>query len=312
MNPEPTSVFAAHAPQAASIAKFFCFDLAICAAILLVVTGLVSWTVIRYRRRPGSPEPYQDLGNPKLETIWTVVPTLIVTVLFIGTAYTMHAVNPPVRERTPDVVVIAHQWWWEYRYPVSGVVTANELHLPAGHDLLLEICSADVIHDFWVPDLGAKVDAIPGHPNTLWLGPRQPGKFLGTCAEYCGNEHALMGIRVMVDTPEDFAIWAQAQLRPHRAPSGELAAQGADLFKHRTCQNCHTISGTAAKGKVGPDLSHVSSRETLGAGALMNSPENLAHWIGDPQRYKPGCAMPAQRLAGQQVDAIVAFLQEQP
>lgn len=312
MNIEPTSVFQAHAPQAASIARFFYFDLAICAIILLLVTFLVLWAVLRYRHRPGAPEPRQDEGNPKLETLWTVVPTLIVIVLFAGTAYTMHVVNPPVHGRSPDVVVVAHQWWWEYRYPGPGVVTANELHLPAGHDLLLELRSADVIHDFWVPDLGAKVDAIPGHPNTLWLGPREPGKFLGTCAEFCGNQHALMGIRVMVDAPDRFAAWTQAQLRPHGHPGAGLAARGAALFTQRTCASCHTVSGTSAMGKVGPDLSHVASRETLGAGALMNSHENLAHWIADPQHYKPGCAMPAQRLSDGDALAIATFLEAQP
>jgi cytochrome c oxidase subunit 2 len=265
--------------------------------------------VVRFRYRPGAPLPRQDEGNPKLETVWTIIPALILTALFVGTWRTMIFVNPPLKGRMPDVVVTAHQWWWAYRYPRSGVVTANELHLPAGVTSLLEVRTADVIHDFWVPDLGAKVDAIPNHPNYLWMTPHRPGTFLGTCAEFCGNEHALMGIRVIVQEPAAFASWEQAQLVVPATPTTGVAGAGAKLFLDRTCENCHTIAGTAAQGAVGPDLTHLAGRETIGAGVLANTLTNLTRWIHNPDRFKPGIYMPNLHLTESESYAIAIYLE---
>jgi cytochrome c oxidase subunit 2 len=303
-----TSVFNPQSPQAQEIARLFNIDLAICAVILLIVVALVIVAIIRFRQRPGQGEPYQDPGNPKLETLWTVIPSLIVVVLLVLTARTMHLVNPPVGQRTPNVIVTAHQWWWAYHYPQSGVVTANELHMPVGTNWLLGIESADVIHDFWVPDLGAKMDAIPGHPNFLWIQPRQTGTYLGTCAEYCGCEHALMGIRVIVQTSAEFAQWEQDQLRIPTAPAGAEAERGARLFAASSCRNCHTIAGTKAVGRVGPDLTHLADRDTLGSGTLTNNLANLTQWILNPQAIKPGCYMPAMRLPAAEARAVAVYL----
>jgi cytochrome c oxidase subunit 2 len=234
MKLQPTSVFDPNSPQARAIEHLFYFDLAIAAVIFLTVAGLVSYSALRFRARPGAGEPYQDPGNPRLETLWTVIPALILTALLALTGRTMYLVNPPVGSRAPNAVVIAHQWWWQYIYPESGIVTANELHMPAGLDFLLKIESADVIHDFWVPDLGSKKDAIPGHPNYLWIQPQRDGTYLGTCAEYCGAEHALMGIRVIVQSPAEFARWQQSQLRIPAQPAGEVAERGFRLFEDRT------------------------------------------------------------------------------
>lgn len=309
MNTHDTSVFAGDSPQAQAIVRLFTFDLIIAAVIFATVASLVIYAAVRFRHRPGGLEPRQDEGNPRLEMIWTVVPALILAALFIGTAVTMKIVNPPVGRTTPTVVVIAHQWWWEYRYPRSGVLTANELHLPLGTNSLIEVRSADVIHDFWVPDLGAKVDAIPNHPNFLWIDPQKAGTFLGTCAEFCGKEHALMKIRVMVRPPSELAAWERSQLRVPATPAEGEAGRGARLFQERTCQNCHAIAGTKATGKVGPDLTHVADRETLGAGALDNSLTNLTAWIANPQRYKPGCYMPDLHLTGTEPHEIAAYLE---
>lgn len=304
-----TSVFDPNSPQAQAIARLFWFDLIIAAVIFLTVAALVLFVSARFRQRAGRPEPRQDEGNPRLELLWTLIPALILTALFWRTARTMQIVNPPVRQRTPNVVVIGHQWWWEYHYPQSGVVTANELHMPAGSDWLLRVLSADVIHDFWVPDLGGKVDAIPGHPNYLWIDPRRPGTYLGTCAEFCGNEHALMGIRVIVQSPPAFASWEQEQLRVPGAPTGAAALEGARLFDQGTCADCHTIAGTKATGKVGPDLTHVADRETLGAGVLANTTDNLTKWLEDPQKYKPGCHMPDFNLSQTEARSIAVYLE---
>ncbi len=306
-----TSVFAANSPQAQAIARLFYFDLALTAAVFLTVALLVFYAVARFRQRPGAREPSQDEGNPKLEVMWTVVPGLVLTALFIATAHAMSIINPPVRERQPDVLVVAHQWWWEYHYPKSGVLTANELHLPAATRLLIKLESADVIHDFWVPDLGAKMDAIPGHPNYLWLTPLRPGTYLGTCAEFCGSEHALMGIRVIIEPPDAFAAWERLQTQVSEKPTQGPAATGAQLFQEKTCQSCHAIAGSEAAGKVGPDLSHVGSRQTLAAGVLANDLDNLTRWILWPQRYKPKCHMPNLRLAEGEARAIALYLEGQ-
>jgi len=304
-----TSVFHPDSPQARAIVHLFYFDLGIAVFIALTVTILVFIAIIRFRWRPGAPEPYQDPGNPKLETLWTVIPALILTALAVQTARTMRFVNPPVRDRSPNVVVMAHQWWWEYRYPQSGVVTANELHMPAEENWLLLIEAADVIHDFWVPDLGAKMDAIPGHPNHLWIEPHRAGTYIGTCAEFCGLEHALMGIRVIVQPKAEYAAWVKSQLVVPGPPVGAVAQQGARLFAERTCVNCHRIAGTPASGDVGPDLTHLADRETLGAGVLYNTLDNLARWIRRPQEYKPGCHMPDERLTGPEAHAIATYLE---
>lgn len=310
MRAKDTSVLAPDSPQAKAIADLFYFDLMISVVIFATVAVMVVLALRRFRWRQGAPEPYQNPGNPKLEVIWTVVPTLILLALFIGTAHTMYVANPPVHGQKPMVVVIAHQWWWEYRYPASGVVTANELHLPADSTSLLELRSADVIHDFWVPDLGAKMDAIPGHPNTLWLGPRTPGTYFGTCAEYCGTQHALMGIQVMVDPPAAFATWEQQQLVVPATPTQGVAADGARLFQQRTCQNCHAIAGTKAQARVGPDLTHLASRNTLAAGVLSNTTPDLVRWLVNPQHTKPGCYMPNLHLTESEAQAIAAYLEE--
>lgn len=305
-----TSVFHPDTPQASAIARLFYFDLIIAAVIFLTVATLVIYITVRFRHRRGDPEPRQDHGNTKLEITWTVVPALILLALLTATGITMYKVNPPLGRKVPDVVVVAHQWWWEYRYPASGVVTANELHMPSGRDWLIRVTSADVIHDFWVPDLCAKTDAIPGHPNYTWIKPHDAGIYLGTCAEYCGMEHALMGIRVIVESADEFARWEQSQLHVPGPPSGETARRGAKIFQEHTCVNCHTIAGTKADGKVGPDLTHVADRQTLAAGALDNNVNNLALWIGDPQSVKPGCHMPKLGLTEAQTRAIAVYLEQ--
>lgn len=304
-----TSVFNANSPQAQAIKHLFYVDLIICGIILLVVTALVFVAIIRFRHRPGREEPFQDPGNPKLETLWTVIPALILVFLLILTARTMHTVNPPTGTRSPDVVVTAHQWWWEYRYPKTGAVTANELHMPMGVNWLLGIESADVIHDFWVPDLGAKMDAIPGHPNSLWIQPARAGTYLGTCAEYCGCGHAMMGIRVIVEPLAEFQAWEQHLLQIPPAPTGTVEKRGARLFAERTCINCHTVAGTTAKGHVGPDLTHMGDRQTLAAGVLDNTPDHLAQWIMDPQRIKPKCNMPSLGLTPADAHDIAVYLE---
>ena len=288
--------------------------LAICAAIFLVVGGLIVFTIVRFRRRTmdDSREPVQVYGSNRMEVAWTVVPILIVIVLSMATA---RAVVEVQNRRMPadalKVTVVGHQWWWEFRYPELGIVTANELHVPLSTvakpaHTLLKLESADVAHSFWVPQLAGKTDVIPGITNTMWIDPRQEGIFLGNCAEYCGTQHANMLLRVIVEPPADFEKWAAAQkLDAALDPRMESARA---TFLSLSCINCHAVSGTPATGTFGPDLSHLMSRSTLGSGVIPNTPENLRSWVKDPQAIKRGNLMPNMQLNSRELDEIVLYL----
>jgi cytochrome c oxidase subunit 2 len=204
--------------------------------------------------------------------------------------------------------ITGHQWWWEVRY-ANGAYGANEIHIPAGVRVPVWILGADVIHDFWVPELGPKVDAIPGRTTALWLEAERPGTYLGACAEYCGTEHAWMLIRVIAQPAAEYQDWLAAQAAAPATPGGADASHGAQLFRERTCINCHAIQGTEATARVGPDLSHVAARETLGSGVVRNTAENLARWIADPNRIKPGVLMPNLKLTPDDNRAIAAYLE---
>jgi cytochrome c oxidase subunit 2 len=306
-----SSPFNAVSAQAQAIADLFGVALIAAAAILALVTGLVLYASFRFRSRPGTNEPRQTLGNRKLEIGWTVAPALLLAALFVLTLNTMQFSDPPstTAQGQPDLVIIGHQWWWEVRYPGASVVTANEIHIPSGRKLLAQIESADVIHDFWVPQLGRKMDATPGYPTQMWIEADVPGTYLGTCAEYCGAQHAWMRIRVIAQTPAEFDAWVRQQAQVPETPATGDAAQGAQLFQDLTCRTCHTIAGTEAKGRIGPDLTHLSGRETLGAGVLDNTPDNLARWLTNPQAIKPGSYMPNLNLTYAQARALAAYLE---
>jgi cytochrome c oxidase subunit 2 len=214
-----------------------------------------------------------------------------------------------------DVTVIGHQFWWEYRYPKLGVVTANELHVPISDPAkptptYLALSSADTDHSFWVPRLAGKTDLIPNRRNTMWIDPQKPGLYLGQCAQYCGTQHALMLLRVYAQSPEDFAAWIKQQQRPAEADvsANPAAAEGQTVFMHSACINCHSIAGTVATGRFGPDLTHLASRDTIASGPVQNTPENLRKWIADPASMKPGVLMPSMHLNDHDLDVITAYL----
>jgi cytochrome c oxidase subunit 2 len=302
-------IFNASSPEMAAMAGLTFYMLAIAIAILAIIMVAVAYIIIRYRKRPGDDgEPRQDFGSIRVEIIWTVVPAIIVAVLFFLTVKTMLAVDPPKGDRKPDIIIIGHQWWWELYYPNSGVLTANEVHLPVGEKWLARLESVDVIHDFWVPELFRKIDLIPGHPNHIWLVAGKPGTFLGACAEFCGAQHANMRIRVIAQTREEFDAWEKEQLRIPKTPTSGEAAKGGKIFLTEACMNCHTVRGTAAAARVGPDLTHLNTRETIGAGVLMNTSENLKKWLSNPQAYKPGSLMPNMKLSDDEINQIVAYL----
>jgi cytochrome c oxidase subunit 2 len=310
-----TNIFAPASTPAKSIADLSVFVLTITGIIFVVVFGLLVYAVVQFRGRSvdRGREPAQVYGSMQIELAWTIIPILIVVVLFLATARVIHAVqDAPEPVGAVDVIAIGHQYWWEFRYPKLGIVTANELHIPvsdSGHPTptFLRLLSADTDHSFWVPELAGKTDLIPNHPNRLWMDPQRTGIFLGQCAQYCGTQHAKMLLRVSVDHAEDFASWVRAQQKPAAEDTG--AAAGRQVFERNACMNCHRIDGTSANGRFGPDLTHLMSRATIAAGAAENSHDNLRLWIKDPSAIKPGSLMPAMKLSDADLDAVVSYME---
>ena len=313
-NPVP-SIFEPHSTPAESIRHLSHFVLGITGVIFLVVFGLLSYVVVKFRNRIADSrcEPAQVYGSTQIELAWTVIPILIVLVLFGATARVIHAIqDAPEPEGAVEVTAIGHQFWWEFRYPKLGIVTANELHVPVSDPAhptptFLRLLSADTDHSFWVPQLAGKTDLIPNHPNQTWLDPREAGLFLGQCAQYCGTQHAKMLLRVYVDSPEAFNAWVRAQQEP--ANPDEKEAAGRRVFETTACVNCHAVSGTNGTGRFGPDLTHLMSRRTIAAGAAENTPENLRLWIQNPDAIKTGSLMPAMKLTDTELDALVRYLE---
>lgn len=229
----------------------------------------------------------------------------------VWTVDVMAEIQAPPSRPALTISIIGHQWWWEARYegatPSQTFTTANEIHLPVGVPVRFEVTSADVIHSFWVPALGGKTDAIPGRTNTSWLEADKPGVYRGQCTEYCGKQHAHMAFFVTAEPPADFEKWRQNQLSPAASPTSARAQQGERDFIQR-CGACHTVRGTSAGGRVGPDLTHLMSRQTIAAGELKNNIANLSGWIANPQGIKPGARMPAVDLSGPELDAIRTYL----
>ena len=307
------SIFDSHSASGASIARLFWIVFGIAAVIFVgVEVALVAFT-IRYRRRGDEAgEPRQIFGNRRLELIWTGIPIVTLAIVFGIMVVTMRGVEAgPVNDPSAlTIEVIGHQWWWEYRYPDQQIVTANELHLPAGQPVHLRLTSADVIHDFWVPALGRKMDLIPSQTNDLWFQVDKPDVYTGSCAEYCGLQHAGMRLRVFADTPDDFASWVAGQQRGEPQLSGD-AVQGRTLFfqSQANCASCHAIDGTKAEGNVGPNLTHVGSRTTLAAGVIANTPDTMVRWLLDPQAVKPGNRMPNLHLSEDDARDLAAYLE---
>jgi cytochrome c oxidase subunit 2 len=294
--PSPVpSIFDPYSTPAHDIYHLSLFVLSICAGIFLVVFSLIVYAAIKYRRRPSDDdcEPPQIYGSNQVELAWTVIPILIVVVLFLASARVIHAVEdaqfPP---NAIQVTATGHQFWWEFEYPKYGFVTANELHVPVSpngtslptHIMLL---SADTDHSFWVPQLAGKTDLIPNRKNEMWVEPHEVGTYVGQCAQYCGTQHAKMLLTVVVQSQEDFE---------------------RKVFETNACLSCHTIAGTPANGRFGPDLTHLMSRTTIASGAAPNNEENLRLWVKEPDAIKPGCLMPAMQLEDRDLDALIAYL----
>jgi len=313
-NPVP-SIFEPRSTPADAIRHLSFFVLSITGLIFLVVFTLLTYVIVKFRdkSRDRGSEPAQVYGSTQIELAWTVIPILIVVVLFLATAREIHAIqDAPRPPEALEVTAVGHQFWWEFRYPAFSVVTANELHIPVSDPAhptptFVKLLSADTDHSFWVPQLAGKTDLIPNHPNETWLDPHVTGVFLGQCAQYCGTQHAKMLLRVYVDSPEDFDAWVRGQQQ--RANQNEKEAAGRHVFETTACVNCHAVGGTNGTGRFGPDLTHLMSRRTIASGAAENTAVNLRLWIQSPDAIKTGSLMPAMKLSDAELDALVRYLQ---
>lgn len=281
-------------------------------AIFFLVEGALLFAVIKFRQRSPRESPVQVHHNTKLEIAWTVAPFLLLAALAVPTVAAIFDLARKPSGEVLDVEVIAHQWWWEYKYPDLGVVTANEMHIPAGKPVFLTLRSEDVIHSFWVPRLAGKQDVVPGRVNNLAIQADRPGEYFGQCAEFCGLSHANMRLRVFAHTADDFDVWVADQRRT-ALPALGLAAEGERLFLEGQCAGCHTINGTTAAGTVGPNLTHFAGRTTFAAAMFDRNRENLTRWLRDAPALKPGAKMPSgvrqMGLSENDILALIAYLE---
>ncbi len=285
---------------------------AVAFVIFVGVEAALLYAAWRYRASRSSGPVPQRYGHRGLEIAWTVAPIIVLAVVAVFMFQTMFEIGVSTpRAGTPSMRIVAtgYQWWWEYRYPTAAgdVVVANELHIPVGTAIDLELRSGDVIHSWWVPRLNGKTDMIPGKANHLLLYTNDAGTYEGQCAEFCGVEHAWMRIRVVAEPRGDFDHWLAGQAADAGAAAG--TSDGERVFMSSVCVSCHTIRGTAAAGRAGPDLTHVGSRGRIATGVLENTPANMRAWLADTQRVKPGVFMPKVPLADGDLDALVAYLE---
>jgi len=310
---ESPSALDPRGPGAASINRLWWVMLALGAVVFVLVAALLLLALFR-RRGDGDgpgPEAERRLSTRLLGGGGIVLPVVVLVPLLGFTAYTSATMSPPGPPAL-TVEVIAHQFWWEVRYPQLGFTTANEIHIPAGRPVELRLSTADVIHSFWAPQLHGKLDMIPGQSNAITIQADAPGAYRGQCAEFCGRQHALMAYVVVADTPERFDAWAARQARPATAPDSDLRRQGQQIFLGSACVYCHVIRGATpenATDAVGPDLTHLASRQTLAAGVIANNRGNLGGWIVDPQAIKPGNHMPGTDLDAASLQALLAYLE---
>lgn len=275
---------------------------------VLVEIALVL-VAVRYRRRSGDRLPPQIHGSTVVEVVWTVGPVIIVGAILAATLPVIFKTQAPAPSGSMNINVTGHQFWWEFDYPDANVATANELHLPVGQTVNLVLQSEDVIHSFWVPALGGKRDAFPGHTNFIWLTATAVGNWPGQCYQLCGYSHGNMREWAIVQSPAEFQSWLTSQQAPAVTPTDPTAAEGAQLFQTRGCAACHTINGTPAAGKVGPNLTHVASRGVIAGSIMDNNAVNLRKWLADPPGQKPGSIMPNLGLNDHELDVLVAYLQ---
>ncbi len=306
----PPSALDPKGPNGAAISSLFGVVLAIAVVVFVIVEGMLLFSAWRFRQRPNdTTEPKQVHGNTRFEIAWTIAPAIIVVVLFVLALQTQQTLDakPASAGDQLTVKVIGHQWWWEYQYPDLNITTATDLVIPVGKVVNLEISSVDVIHSFWIPQLNGKTDAFPNRINRSWIQADAAGVFYGQCAELCGPSHANMRSVVIAKDTAEFDAWVQQQ-QANPAPTADAAAQGEQLFLVSACIGCHQVNGTAAQGKVGPNLTHVASRTSLAGGMFTNTEGNLKRWLKNPPALKEGVLMPNLNLSDADIEALTAYM----
>ena len=275
--------------------------------IFIAVEGALLYVCWRFRDRPGSPIPKQIHGHTALEISWTVAFAVVLLIIGIPTIRIIFKTQEAPAATALRVDVAGKQWWWEFKYPALDITTANEVHIPVGQTVAFHLHAPDVIHSFWIPQLGGKRDVVPHRVNRLVMTPEVAGEYLGQCAEYCGMSHANMRFRVVVHPKDEFDRWVKSQQAPPVESPDALAQQGKTLFTQSACVGCHAITGISG-GQVGPNLTHFGSRKTLAANMMANTADNVARWIENPEHMKPGARMPNLGLRGEQSKALAAYL----
>lgn len=301
------SALEARGPAAAQMEWLWWFMFWLGLAIFLAVMAYLFWALFRRRQEEGVPLTQRQ---EERIVIWGggVFPTAVILLLVGLTISALGTIANPARQAAFTIMVTGYQWWWEVDYPDHDIRTANEIHIPVGEKVQINLTSNDVIHSFWIPQLHGKLDANPDRITSFSIEASEPGVYWGECAEFCGDQHAKMRFLVVAETADEFEAWANRMSRPIEAPEDPLAQEGLQVFMDAGCLACHRIAGTNATGQLGPDLTHVASRRTLGAGALENSIGNLSGWISDPHSIKPGVYMPASELSGPELQALLHFL----
>lgn len=296
-----------HAPQAHRIADVWWLMFVLAVGVFLIVTAFVVWAIVRRRADTTSSADAERRDRRFVLLGGLVVPTVVLAVVAVATVRTTNALQP-----TGDglqIHVSGVQWWWRVTYPDLGVTTANEIHVPVGTPVDITLTSEDVVHSLWVPQLNGKADLIPGQTNHLSFTASEAGTYRGQCAEFCGLEHARMAFVVIAEPPDAFRAWAAAEGADAVTPSRTDATAGEQLFVNGSCAGCHSVKGTTAVGVLGPDLTHIGSRQTLAALSLPNTTDGMRKWLSDTQGVKPGAHMPQIDLTPDQITALVAYLE---
>jgi cytochrome c oxidase subunit 2 len=312
------ATFDPHSPEAARINNLSWILFAIAGCVCLLVITLI--LIAAFRPHPNGITADLGPGPVPAHPLWfqgrvwivgggIVFPLVVLSAVFAIGLGVLNATPTSAGANDLTIQVIGHQWWWEVRYPQQGLTTANEIHIPTGQTVDLELTTVDVIHSFWVPQVAPKLDLINGVTNTLVLSGVAAGEYRGQCAEFCGLDHALMSMLIVAEPPAAFDTWVAGQRQPAATPSDPLAAQGQQVFLSQQCVYCHTVRGTPANGQIGPDLTHLASRQTLAAVTMLNTAGNLGGWVIDPQGVKPGNKMPHTDLTSAQLQVLLAYLE---
>ncbi len=296
-------------PGAARIAGTWWLMLGISTVVFLIVLGFMAVALVRSRRAGPVPQGDVRWGEPVVIVGGVVIPAIILTAMFVVSLRDMAALSAPMGDTTMTIAVEGHDWWWEATYSDPAATTANEIHIPVGQPVELELTTDDVLHSFWVPQLQAKTDMISGKVNRMWIEADEPGRFRGQCAEYCGLQHAKMIFYVVAQREDDFEAWLANEAKEAADPADPGAVAGEEVFMNETCAGCHAIRGTDADAQLGPDLTHLAARATIAAGVLDNTRADLAEWIVDPQGVKDGASMPPSELSAQELDDLLDYLE---